>query len=265
MKRIKQENYFSPENNIKYAGYSQIKSFLSCEKAALAELTGEWIEEKSESLLVSSYLDEKISGTLDDFIQKNPEVFTKQGELKAQYKHIEDIYNEINSERNNIFKKYLNGEHQVIMTGSISNVPVKIKIDSYFKDKCIVDLKCVKDFNLIFNEKTHEKQNFIDYYDYILQASLYQEICYQATGKRLPFIIAACTKEKYPQFALLQIPQQVMDEKLEFLKQYLPHLQEVKQGKVKPTSCGKCNYCISQKKCDRIYYYDDFWNQEIKI
>ena len=262
MENLNEKNYFSNENNIKYTGSSQIKSFISCEKAALAELNGEWNKEKTDALLTSSYLDEKISGTLNDFIQENPELFTKQGELKAQYKHIEDIYNEINSERNNMFKKYLSGEHQVIMTGNVSNVPVKIKIDSYFKDKCIVDLKCVKDFNLIFNEETHQKENFVDYYDYILQASLYQEICYQTTGKRLPFIIAACTKEKYPQFALLQIPQEKLDLKMQFLKSYLPHLQDLKQGKVKPISCECCDYCISKKKCDKIYYYEDFWRKE---
>ena len=61
---LTEETYFSQENNIKYTGSSQIKSFISCERAALAELTGEWVKEKSESLLISSYLDEKISGTL---------------------------------------------------------------------------------------------------------------------------------------------------------------------------------------------------------
>ena len=84
----------------------------------------------------------------------------------------------------------------------------------------------------------------------------------QNTGKQLPFIIAACTKEKYPQFALLQIPQQELDLKLEFLKQYLPHLQDLKQGKVQPSSCNHCDYCISKKKVDRIWYYDDYFKKE---
>lgn len=132
---IDEKSYFNKENNMKYAGSSQIKSFISCERAALAELTGEWIKEKSESLLISSYLDEKISGTLDNFKAENPQIFTKQGELKSQYKHIEEIYDEINSERNALFKKYLSGEHQTIMVGEISGVPVKIKTDSYFPRK----------------------------------------------------------------------------------------------------------------------------------
>lgn len=92
--------------------------------------------------------------------------------------------------------------------------------------------------------------------------SLYQEIVRQNTGKKLPFIIAACTKEKVPRFALLQIPQEDLDVKLEFLRNYLPHLQKVKNGEIEPGSCDKCDYCISKQKVDKIWYYDDFFNKE---
>ncbi len=260
---LNNENYFSQEARKIYTGSSEIKSFLKCEACALAELNGEWEEEKSKSLLVSSYIDAAMSDELVEFEQQNPEIFTRSGDLKADYRLAEDVFNQMQEDE--MFCKYLSGDHQVIMTGEISGVPVKIKIDSYFPEKVIVDLKCMANFDLIWNEATHQKENFVDYYDYLIQASLYQEVVKQNTGKQLPFIIAAATKQKYSQKALLQIPQQVMDEKLEFLKQYLPHLQEVKQGKIEPESCGKCNYCISKKKCDRIYYYDDFWNQEIKF
>lgn len=95
-----------------------------------------------------------------------------------------------------------------------------------------------------------------------LQAALYQEICYQNTGKKLPFIIAVATKEKYSRRALLQIDQETMDREMQFLKEYLPHLQAVKQGKIKPTSCGTCPYCISKQKTTQIYWYQDFFNKE---
>ena len=39
---LTEENYFSAENNRKYLGSSQFKSFLRCESAALAELNGEY-------------------------------------------------------------------------------------------------------------------------------------------------------------------------------------------------------------------------------
>lgn len=259
MYNLNEGNYFSNEMNMKYTGSSQIKSFIDCEARTLAELKGEWDEPKSDSLLVSSYIDEAVSGTLDMFKEQNPQIFTQRGELKAQYKIAEKVVEQIKADP--MFHKYVNGEHQVIMTGEISNVPIKIKIDSYFKDKAIIDLKAIRDLKLIFNEETHQKENFINYYDYLIQASLYQEIVRQNTGKQLPFIIAACTKQEYSERVLLSIMQDELDTKLEFIKGYLPHIQELKEGKIEPTKCGKCNYCKSLAKCDKIYEYGFYFAQ----
>ena len=41
--------------------------------------------------------------------------------------------------------EYMSGEKQVIMTGEIEGVPVKIKIDSYHPNKMIVDLKVMSE------------------------------------------------------------------------------------------------------------------------
>lgn len=262
MKKLTEGNYFSNEMNMKYTGSSQIKSFIDCEARTLAELKGEWDEPKSDSLLVSSYIDEAISGTLDIFKEQNPQIFTRTGDLKAQYKIAEKVLEQINNDP--MFSKYVSGEHQVIMTGEISNVPVKIKIDSYFKDKAIIDLKAIKDMNLLWDEKTHQKVNFINAYDYLLQAALYQEIVRQNTGKQLPFIIAVCTKQEYSERALLSISQDELNTKLEFIKGYLPHLQELKEGKIEPSYCGKCNYCKSLAKCDKIYEYGFYFAQRNK-
>ena len=222
----------------------------------MAILNGEWEEEKSKAMFISSYIDEAISGTLDSFKEKNPEIFLKNGELKADYKLADEVLKQMQEDE--MFMKYLDGEHQVIMTGEISGVPVKIKIDSFHKNKCIVDLKAMANFDLIWNEETHQKENFVDYYDYITQAAIYQEIVFQNTGEVLPFIIAACSKQKYSERVLLQIPQEKISLKLAFLQQYLPHIQDLKQGKVEPISCNCCDYCVSKKKCDKIYYYDLF-------
>ena len=165
-----ENNYFSLENEIKYTGSSQIKSFLKCEACALAKLRGEWIEETSKVMLASSYIDEAVSGTLDNFKEKHPEIFLKNGDLKADYKIAEEVLNQM--QQDEMFMKYLNGEHQIIMTGEISGVPVKIKIDSFHKDKCIVDLKAMANLDLIWNDKTRQKENFVDAYDYVLQRSI---------------------------------------------------------------------------------------------
>lgn len=265
MKKFKltDENYFSKEAAKIYTGSSEIKNFLKCEAKTIAELTGEWIEEKSDSMLVSSYIDEAISGTLESFQEKHPEIFTSKKELKAQYKIANKVLGQIYDDA--MFCKYLSGDHQTIMTGEISGVPVKIKIDSYFPDKAIIDLKAMKDLELIWNPKNKQKENFIDYFRYTLQASLYQEIVRQNTGKKLPFIIAVATKQEYSERALLSIPQEVMDLELEFLKQYLPHVKDLKEGKIEPTSCGSCNYCKFKYRTSKIFEYNYFFSERNKI
>ena len=132
---LTEETYFSPENNMKYTGSSQIKDFMKCPACALAKLKGEWEEEKSKPMLVSSYIDAAISGELDFFKEQNPEIFTKQGELKADYKIAEDVISQMKDDP--MFMKYLSGTPQVIMTGEIAGVPVKIKIDSYHERKML--------------------------------------------------------------------------------------------------------------------------------
>lgn len=259
MERLNNKNYFSKEHNWKYTGSSQIHDFLKCEACAMAKLRGEFEDEPSKAQVVSSYIDSVISNELEEFKEQHPDIFLKSGELKAEYRLAEEVIEQMKQDEK--FWKYVSGKHQKIMTGKIAGVPIKIKMDSYFKDKIIVDLKAIASLDLIWDEKNKCKKNFIDYYDYVLQASLYQEIVYQNTGKKLPFIIAVATKEKYSQRALLQIPQDKLDEKLEFLKQYLSHLQDIKTGKVESKFCGKCSYCISKSKVDRIWYYDEFFKE----
>lgn len=254
---LNEKNYFSKENNLKYVSSSQIHSFQECEAKALAMIKGEWQEEKSIALLQSSYIDEYFSGTLSIFKQEHIELFKKDGELKAEYKMLDDIIQQ--AENDPMFIKYLRGGHQIIETGEIEGVPVKIKIDSFFPEKLIVDLKAIKDFELLWDSKEKTKKNFIDYYNYVLQAALYQEIVFQKTGKKLPFVIAAMTKEKYSERALLLINQEKMDERLEEIKPYLTRIQDIKLGKIEPQSCGRCQYCISKQKCSEIWNYDSFF------
>lgn len=250
-----EENYFELENEKKYCGSSQIKSFMECEAKAMAKLKGEWEEEPSKALLVGSYVDAAVSGTLDVFKAKHPEILKKDGTLKAEFIQADYILNRI--EKDELFMKYISGDHQTIMTGEIANVPIKIKIDSYFPDKAIVDMKCVKDFAPVWNDKTKVKENFVDYWKYTLQAALYQEIVRQNTGKRLPFFIAAVTKENEPDLALLSIPDEVLDIELEKVKEILPRIYNLKQELISPDRCESCDYCKFTKKLTTIIDYRD--------
>ena len=248
-----EENYFSKENELKYCGSSQIKSFMDCEARTMAKINGEWEEKPSTALLVGSYVDAAVSGTLDVFKAKHPEILKKDGTLKAEYIKADYILNRI--ERDELFMKYISGDHQTIMTGEIANVPIKIKIDSYFPNKAIVDLKCVKDFEPVWNNETKTKENFIDYWKYTLQGALYQEIVRQNTGEKLPFYIAAVTKENEPDIVVAGIPDEVLDIELEKIKEILPRISSIKNNMLSPNRCEKCDYCKFTKKLTSIVDY----------
>lgn len=59
------ENYFSKEASLKFAGVSQFKSFDECPAMAMAEINGTHEREKTPALLVGSYVDSHFEETLD--------------------------------------------------------------------------------------------------------------------------------------------------------------------------------------------------------
>lgn len=242
---ITNENYFSAENNKKYMSVSQFKSFMKCEAAALAELNGEYEREITTSLLVGSYVDAHFEKTLDIFKAKNPQIFTKNGTLKSEYKHAEYIINRI--ERDEMFMKYMSGKKQVIKTGEIEGVPFKIKIDSYHPGKAIVDLKVMKNFAPVYREE-EGRLNFIEAWGYDIQGAAYQLI----EGNNLPFFIAGVTKEKEPDMAIISIPQANLDTAMYVLKSNIKRFQDLKNGIYEPIRCEKCDYCKRTKVLTKI-------------
>lgn len=247
------KNYFSSENALKFMSASQFKSFQNCEAQALAELKGEFKRDSEKPLLIGSYVDSWFEGTLDKFKETHPEIFLKSGGLKADYVQADEIIARV--QRDEKFMKYMSGQKQVIFTGEISGVQFKGKLDSYHENKCIVDLKVIKDFEPLW--KSGHKMSFIEAWGYDIQGAIYQELVYQATGKKLPFFICAVTKEKTPNLEIISIPQERLDECLELVKINAPCYNDIKLGKIRPTKCSKCDYCKFIKKIENIIDYRD--------
>lgn len=237
------ENYFNIENQLKFMGVSQFKSFEKCQASALAEVTGNFEREVTTALLVGSFVDAHFEGTLDIFKAHHPELFRRDGNLKSEYIQAERIINRIESDE--LFMNYMSGEKQVIMTGKIEGVPVKIKVDSLLPDK-IVDLKVMRDFEPKY-EPEKGRLNFIEYWGYDLQGAVYQEIVRQNTGKVLPFYLACATKEDEPNIEIFHIPQEYLDVELERFKENIQLYDAIKKGLVEPERCDKCDYCKSTK------------------
>lgn len=241
--KLTKRNYFSKKANRNFMSVSQFKAFMKCPNSALAEIKGKYVREKTTSLLVGSYVDSYFEGTLEKFKKENPEIFKKDGTLKADYIQAEAIIQRILQDK--LFTEYMSGEKQVIMTGEICGVPTKIKIDSLHPDK-IVDLKIMADF-----EPKKDSENgvmaWFDYWGYDLQGAVYQEIVRQNTGKILPFYLAAATKEKVTDIDIVHLPQENLDFALARFKYYVESFDAMKKGILKPDRCESCEYCKISK------------------
>lgn len=253
--KLTQRNYFSKKASMEYMSVSQFKAFQKCPASALAEIKGKYKREETTALLVGSYVDAYFDGTLANFIKKHPAIFKKDGTLKADYIQAEAIIQRILKDR--LFTEYLSGLKQVIMTGEINGVKVKIKIDSLHPDK-IVDLKIMGDFA----EKYDAEKGYLpwfEYWQYELQGAVYQEIVRQNTGEQLPFYLAAATKEKITDIDIVQISQPMLDFALDRFKRDVELYDAIKQGVIEPPRCEKCEYCKISKALKQPRSSDEFY------
>lgn len=258
---INHDNYYSIETNMEYMSASQFKDFMKCEVEGLAKAKGEYVEETSKAMLVGSYVDAYFSGEMEEFAKNNPQIFKKDGSLLKDFENANNVINAI--ENDPLMMNYLNGEHQVIMTGIIAGVKFKIKIDSLLEN-AIVDQKVMSSIReRVWIEKDGKniKVDFVEAYGYDIQGAIYQEIVRQNTGKKLPFILACCTKEENPDKALLLIDQEYLDKALKLVESLAPRYDEIKKGNISPVGCHHCPSCRKGLICEDVLSYKDFFDK----
>lgn len=241
------DNYYSKEANERYMSVSMFKDFngtygkMACEFEALEKMHDRWKEEPSTAMLVGSYVDSYFEGTLDQFKNDNPDIFTQKGELKANYKKAEEVISRI--ERDEYFMKYMSGEKQSIMTADLFGAKWKIKMDSYIPGVAIVDLKVMSSITDLKWVRDLGYLDFIRYWGYDIQGAVYQKVVEINTGKKLPFYIAAATKENQPDIRIIQVTQNYLEEALNVVEMNMPRILRVKSGEVQPDKCELCDCC----------------------
>lgn len=261
MSELTEATYFSPEASSAFMSASQVKRFLECEALALAELSGAYAREETTALLVGSYVDAHFSGSLAAFMEQHPEIYTKSGQLRADYQQAEDIIAYL--EADPLLMRMLDGEHQRIVTGDICGVPFKGKIDSLLSaeqcraiadeypgmaedlmmaDGAIVDLKIMRDMEAVW-PKGGSKTTFVTGWRYDLQMAIYQKLI----GKELPCYLVVATKEKPPNKELVVIHRAELKLALEEVEDLIPRFQHLKQHPETASRCKKCAWCRQTK------------------
>ena len=241
------ENYYSQELNRIFFSVSQYKDFIKCEAMALAKIRGDYQQPMTRAMLVGSFVDSYFEGTLPQFMQENPELFTRKNELKSEFRKANEIIGRVKADP--LFMKFMGGEKQKIMAFEmfgLPGVPWKMKMDSYLPGVCITDLKVVANFKNL------------PLWRYDLQGAVYQAGVEAVTGERLPFYLAVATKERVTDLDIFQVPQSTLDMARDEIIQNMERFAEVKAGSVPPDYCGKCDYCKSIKAA-RIRNYNELF------
>lgn len=241
-----ESDYYGREANEYFFSVSQFKDFQKCPAMAMAKIKGQWAPERGRALLLGSYVDEVLTGTVAShkkFLEEyESELYKKNGDPYADVAQADETIGRILDQP--LMRKFLGGEHQVILTGEIEGVPFKIKMDSFLPGRFIADLKYMASLR-----SPNLFEPMVKYWGYDIQAACYQEIVRQNTGEKLPFLFVIATKEKPAHLAVAEINQWNMDEALATVKRDILRFQKIKTGELEPERCEdyNCDYCTSTK------------------
>lgn len=264
--KLDASNYHSVQANLSYLDCSTYKNFMGtpgikgCECRALAIASGKYVRPRTDALMVGSYVDAYFDGSLEQFKDENPQIFTQKGELKSQYKQAEVMIKRC--EKDELFMKYMYGDTQQIFTSKINGVPIRIKVDS-FDGHRITDLKTCKSISEVYYAKDlGERLDFITYFGYVEQAYFYKKVMLNITGKDYPYYIAAVSKDKedgipHPRIAIINIPDSIIWDKGKEIEMQLPKVWKLLRGEIKPVPCGTCSWCADNLPIDRVLGLDE--------
>lgn len=274
---LTRENYYTPDADWEYMSCSQYQAWNECEARELAKLQGRWADEEKEAFLVGNYFHthfespeahEQFCNEHFDKIFKTKTVKGKGGAPDtvvptgkyAPYVQADKMIKVAESDELIQSLLTLPGENEMIMHGELFGVPWRIRLDKYVPDgRMIIDYKTVANIGeLKWSDELHEKVTFIDAYGYMMRAAVYSEIEKQnaQSDKDPNFIIIAISKQDYPDKEVLMLNhRQRYDYELGKIKERLPMIQAIKEGRVKPKRCGYCDYCRATKKLYAIKPY----------
>jgi len=258
-------NYHSREANLCYYSVSQIKTFRECAARWYAKyVRGTWEDEEKDALLQSSYIDRALltPEDLDAWCEQHKEFCygskkSNQEEAK-KLKSVENLDLAVAAvQRQPLLMSYLEGQRQVILTGTLGGSPVKAMLDVLNVAKCrLVDLKAMASLSQEFwNREERRYENWIEHYGYWLQMAVYRELVRQRFGPVVGCFIVAVSKEADPDVHLYMLSGELfMQEQLTLAKAAIDSMNTLRQTDATSLvleGCMKCAYCRKTQIIDK--------------
>ena len=255
MMKIDKSNYYSIEADRETMSVSQYKLFKQCELKAMAKLEGKYIQTDNDAFLLGKYVHSWSEGTLEEFKQENPSLFSSRGatkgQLKSSFQVAETMVNSLKNDDNCM--KFLDGEKEVIIQGELFGMHWRGMVDVLNLEKGFFsDLKTTQGIH-----KKYEGLTFIEKYGYIEQMAIYRELIKQQFGEDLIPYIVAVEKNDTPLKAIIRVDKRYTDPKLEEISYTLDRIKAVKNGEELPIGCGVCDHCRKINKVTQILSIED--------
>ena len=260
------EDYYSAASARQYWSISQYKRFRECEARALAELAGEWEDQRDNTALlvgnmVHSYFESPEAHK--KFMDENADAMISKagktkGQLKADFLVGQRMIERLEADKQ--FMEYYVGQKEVAVTGEIEGVEFKGKIDCLNVEKgYFVDIKTTKSDidSMVWVQDEASGRNiqvrWFEAWGYILQMAVYKKMLEEKYGKKFTPVIYAVTKESTPDTrAIVFQSQEKLDYELSELSMLIKRLDDVKKGKEWVTPCGHCEYCKTKALSQRV-------------
>lgn len=260
------KDYYSVDSARRYWSISQYKRFRECEARALAELEGEWEDQRDNTALlvgnmVHSYFESPEAHK--KFMDENADAMISKagktkGQLKADFLVGQRMIERL--EADSQFMDYYVGQKEVAVTGTIEGVEFKGKIDCLNVEKgYFVDIKTTKsdiDSMVWVNDEASGRNIQVRWFEawgYVLQMAAYKKMLKEQYGKEFTPVIYAVTKESTPDTrAIVFQSQEKLDYELSELSILIKHLDDVKKGKEEAKPCGHCEYCKTKALSQRV-------------
>jgi len=260
--QINNDNYFSHEAGLEYLSVSQFKAFQSCEFTAYHQyVTEKYVRPGSDAFLLGNYVDAWSSDIFEKWKEQNKDsLYQKNGKLYAKFADADRMIERI--KRDPLFMSRLTGEKQIILTPVINGVKWKCKPDFVNLDNTeCVDLKTTKGFGWEWSDKHKQRVPFFELYNYPLQLAVYQEALRQEYAKEFAMGIAAVTKEKQPDIALLSFNSNEwlmrFERELEQVKEYQTFIVSIKNNEIPESDLRRCETCAYCKRTKVLQGFEE--------
>lgn len=249
--QLTSNNYYSQQADRDYFSVSQFKSFVKCESAALAKITGENIEPPSKAMIVGSYTHSAFESeeVFEQFKEEYKDtIFNRTGKPYADFVTADEM---IQTLKNDEFATFaLSGEKELIFTANLFGYEWKCKVDNVnYQNNFFSDLKTTQSlYKREWSDKYSSYVSFAESYDYVLQMAVYQQIIAQQTNKLLTPYIVAVTKETPCDKAVIYFDNDRFQFELDYVESLIHEFAKVKNGTQVAKRCEKCAHCRSTKK-----------------